>query len=52
MNEKLKAYKNTKNIQNTDKNPHEIVKYLLENFIICIDNVLRILKLRWIKKNL
>ena len=39
MNEKLKAYKNTKNIQNTDKNPHEIVKYLLENFIICIDNV-------------
>ena len=37
MNEKLKAYKNTKNIQNTDKNPHEIVKYLLENFIICID---------------
>ena len=39
MNEKLKAYKNTKNIQYTDKNPHEIVKYLLENFINCIDNI-------------
>ena len=51
MNEKLKAYKNTKNIQNTDKNPHEIVKYLLENFIICIDNVFTDIETETDKKN-
>ena len=51
MNEKLKAYKNTKNIQNTDKNPHEIVKYLLENFIICIDNVFTDIENEMDKKN-
>ena len=51
MNEKLKAYKNTKNIQNTDKNPHEIVKYLLENFIICIDNVFTDIETEMDKKN-
>ena len=51
MNEKLKAYKNTKNIQNTDKNPHEIVKYLLENFIICIDNVFTDIETEMDKEN-
>ena len=51
MNEKLKAYKNTKDIQNTDKNPHEIVKYLLENFISCIDNVVKDIEIETDKKN-
>ena len=51
MNEKLKAYKNTKSIQNIDKNPHEIVKYLLENFIICIDNVFSDIETNMDKKN-
>tara|TARA_B100000242_G_scaffold261393_1_gene207197 strand:+ start:389 stop:802 length:414 start_codon:yes stop_codon:yes gene_type:complete len=51
MNEKLQAYKNTKNIQNIDKNPHEIVKYLLENFVICIDNVFTDIETMRDKKN-
>ena len=51
MNEKLKAYKNTKNIQYTDKNPHEIVKYLLENFINSIDNIVTDIETEIDKKN-
>ena len=51
MNEKLKAYKNTKNIQYTDKNPHEIVKYLLENFINSIDNIVADIETEIDKKN-
>ena len=40
MNKNLEAYKTSQNLKNLDKNPHEIVKFLMEHLISCLENII------------
>ena len=40
MNKNLEAYKTSQNLKNLDKNPHEIVQFLMEHIISCLENII------------
>ena len=40
MNKNLEAYKTSQNLRNLDKNPHEIVQFLMEHLISCFENII------------
>ena len=40
MNKNLEAYKTSQNLKNLDKNPHEIVQFLMEHLISCLENII------------
>ena len=40
MSKILEAYKTSQNLKNLDKNPHEIVKFLMEHLIFCMENII------------
>ena len=40
MSKNLEAYKTSQTLKNLDKNPHEIVQFLMEHLISCLENII------------